>query len=149
MAKTIKKKAAKKAAKKIVKSKKVLVKSKKKVAKKAAKKPKNFMADKWDSPMWADLKKRGVDRAVLKFEGGGDDGCIFQCELYHSDGKKAELECFGNEKEGRFVHELGEPIWDRYGGFNWFDHCDGTLVWNVKDEQLEWTGNHEPEGLDY
>lgn len=150
MAKTIKKKAAKKAAKKIKNSKKLAKKPKKKAVKKAVKKPKNFMTESWESPFWDNLKKRGVDRAVLKFEGGGDDGCVHECELYHADGLKTKVECFGgSDADGDLVQELGGPIWERYGGFNWFEHCSGELVWNVKKNQIEWSGDHEILDEDY
>lgn len=133
--------------------------AKKKVAKKAAKKKAkikkkiksdNFLADKWDSAVWNDLKKKNIQSVVLKFEGGGDDGCVYDCELQHADGKKTKVECFGgNKEENKLIEDLGAPIWERYGGFNWFDRCSGQLVWNVAYEQIEWTGDHEPEGLDY
>lgn len=135
------KKTPKKSKKKLATHKKLAVKKAKKS--KAKKKSKNYMEDSWESPVWIELKNRGIDYAILKFEGGGDDGCIYDCEL-HANGKVEKVEYFDDKDS--FIKSLGDPIWERYSGFNWFDHCSGSLTWNVANNKIEWNGKHEPEG---
>lgn len=119
------------------------------MSKKKVKKTKNnnFVTENWKNGAWKQLEKLDATHAVLQFEGGGDDGCVFSCKIYKEKKIISEIPVFHSEKNV-FFEELSEPIWEKYGGFNWFDKCSGILTWNCKTKKIEWTGNHEPEGFD-
>lgn len=129
--------------------------------------PESTIVDSAPNEKWEQAKRRtflllarkGATKAVLEFEGGGDEGGVESITLYIplADGTSLEIKQddwyggfygekpeFANEEQ-ELSHLLQDPIYSEYQTFAGEFHVNGTLTWDVthrtvtmsKDESVE------------
>lgn len=86
-----------------------------------------------------ELSKKNINKAVVYFNGGDDDGGVSGIRYFYEDGSAIDLNDTDNLYE-----KLSEPIYDKYGSFAGEFYVSGDLIYDVKKRKIVW-GNEDYE----
>jgi hypothetical protein len=97
------------------------------------------------SAVFAALKSRGADRAVVAFSGGGDEGGPDSITLYTGEQELSTLPTWpGTSKDAvdtdiELADALSDPISKEYGSFAGDFDVTGEVIWQTEGETVKLT----------
>lgn len=95
--------------------------------------------------VFAALRSRGADRAVVAFSGGGDEGGADSITLYKGEQELSTLppDAYIDKRthgpvdpDVELADALSDPVHREYGGFSGDYDVEGAVVWETKGETV-------------
>jgi hypothetical protein len=121
------------------------------------------------SGAFAELRNRGAAKAIVAFQGGNDEGGVEEITLLDADGKEVGKlqEYYGGstwnpetkkwdkpklnpqvQKDADLAEALGKPVYDKYYNFAGEFYVQGTVIWDVKTQDVKMSGSESHEEWD-
>lgn len=110
--------------------------------------------------VFAEIARRGADRAVVHFSGGNDEGGADDVTLFKGEEKVAELQewhfpergdgkpAHGEKSNDDLVHALVAPVYAQYGSFAGEFSVYGTVTWDTATKTAKMS-KEEQSGYDH
>jgi hypothetical protein len=95
--------------------------------------------------VFAEITRRGADRAVVEFSGGNDEGGPDSITLFKDDAPIATLSAWLSEQDAtpdqeavaRLVDALSDPVFEAYGTFAGDFDVTGEVIWDVGERTVQ------------
>jgi len=96
------------------------------------------------SEVFRELASRGVDRAVVEFSGGNDEGGPDSIILYVGEEEVSTLSTWPtgtrtaeDDAEDRLADALGDPVYEVYHTFAGDFDVTGEVIWDVQAQTIQ------------
>jgi hypothetical protein len=94
--------------------------------------------------VFAELRTRGADTAVVMFSGGNDEGGPDSITLYRADEQMRTLSTYqcdadttSAEADVPLADALSDPVFEAYGTFAGDFDVTGEVIWEVESETVQ------------
>jgi hypothetical protein len=95
--------------------------------------------------VFAELARRGADRAVVEFTGGNDEGGPDAITLYKGEAPVCMVSVWpcerdattDHEAEARFADALSDPVFEVYGTFAGDFDVTGEVIWDSEEKTVQ------------